>query len=160
MRNSRGGIITDQWSQCLLPWRGFFQPAPGSELRSRRCRRRIFSEGIDYVGAELNGLQQFERNNWHCHIQFEIAGLIAEGNRRVTADDMSRNLMTDSQRTGLTLPGIIAEPACVSGRPISPIAQRGPEASQCRSLAILIRLTARVLRAPLTCTEASRAACG
>ena len=67
--------------------------------------------------------------------------------------------MTDSQRTGLTFLGMIDEPGCVSGNPISPIAQRGPEASQRRSLAILIKLTAKVLSAPLTWTEVSHPAC-
>lgn len=98
----------------------------------------------------VNSIEQFQRNNWHRDIQFEVARLAANGDRRVATDDVGSDLITDSQITGLTLPGMIDDPGSVSGRPISPIAQRGPEASQRMSLAILIRLTARVLSAPLT----------
>ena len=60
---------------------------------------------------------------------------------------------TDSQITGLTLPGMIEEPGWVSGRLISPRPHLGPEASQRRSLAIFVRLTANVFSAPLAWTR-------
>ena len=41
--------------------------------------------------------------------------------------------------TGLTLPGMIDEPGCRSGRLISPSPVRGPEPIQRRSLQILVR---------------------
>ena len=44
---------------------------------------------------------------------------------------------TASGTTGFTLPGMIDEPGCRSGRWISPRPQRGPEDIQRRSLAIL-----------------------
>ena len=45
--------------------------------------------------------------------------------------------------TGLTLPGMIEEPFCSSGRKISPIPARGPEPISARSPAILVSETAR-----------------
>ena len=56
--------------------------------------------------------------------------------------------MTDSAITGLTLPGMIDEPGCNSGRISSPMPQRGPEPIQRMSLAIFIRLTATVFKHP------------
>ena len=50
--------------------------------------------------------------------------------------------LTDSQSTGLTLPGMIDEPACSSGRSSSPSPAAGPLASRRMSLAILVRATA------------------
>ena len=66
---------------------------------------------------------------------------------------------TDSHITGFTLPGMIEEPGWVSGSSISPMPHRGPELSQRKSLAILVRLTAKVFKLPLTWTTASLAAC-
>src|SRR5437667_9059441 len=60
--------------------------------------------------------------------------------------------------TGLTLPGMIDEPGCVAGMEISPMPQRGPEASQRMSLAILLKLTAMVLSCPEASTIAFLAA--
>ena len=62
---------------------------------------------------------------------------------------------TDSGITGLTLPGMIELPGCTSGSSISPSPARGPEPSHRMSLAIFIRLTATVLRAPLHSTTPS-----
>jgi hypothetical protein len=53
-----------------------------------------------------------------------------------------------SQITGLTLPGMMDEPGWIAGSFSSPMPQRGPEPSQRMSLAILLRLTAMVLRCP------------
>src|ERR1051325_4328823 len=60
-----------------------------------------------------------------------------------------------SLMTGLTLPGMIEEPGWVEGMEISPMPQRGPEASQRMSLAILLKLTAMVFRKPLASTMPS-----
>ena len=54
-----------------------------------------------------------------------------------------------SDCVGLTLPGMIDEPGSFSGRLSSPIPERGPLASQRRSFAIFVRLTARVASAAL-----------
>ena len=62
---------------------------------------------------------------------------------------------TDSAITGLTLPGMIEDPGCVSGNVISPIPHRGPEASRRMSEAILVRLTAMVFKVPLASTMES-----
>ena len=63
---------------------------------------------------------------------------------------------TASQMTGFTLPGMIEEPGCRSGRAISPRPARGPEPIQRRSLQILYRLTAITRSTPLASTSASR----
>ena len=62
--------------------------------------------------------------------------------------------------TGLTLPGMMLEPGCRSGRWISPSPARGPELIHRRSLQILVRLTATTLAAPLSATSASWAGLG
>ena len=53
---------------------------------------------------------------------------------------------------------MIELPGCSDGSEISPMPQRGPEASQRRSLAILLSDTAIVFSAPLVSTAASLAA--
>ena len=64
-----------------------------------------------------------------------------------------------SGTTGLTLPGMMLEPGCRSGRWISPRPVRGPELIQRRSLQIFVRLTATTLSAPDSSTTASCADC-
>ena len=64
-----------------------------------------------------------------------------------------------SGTTGLTLPGMMLDPGCRSGRWISPSPVRGPELIQRRSLQIFVRLTATTLRAPDSSTTASWADC-
>ncbi len=59
---------------------------------------------------------------------------------------------------GLTFPGMMEEPGSLSGMIISPIPLRGPELSILISLAIFIRDTAVLFRAPLNSTTASWAA--
>ena len=78
--------------------------------------------------------------------------MTAEGNRRIATDDVRGHLEHDSHSTGLTFPGMMEDPGCVSGRWISPIPQRGPDASQRKSLAIFIKLTASDFKLPLMCT--------
>lgn len=68
-------------------------------------------------------------------------------------------MSTASGMTGLTLPGMIEDPGCRSGRAISARPVRGPEAIQRRSLAILVSPTAMVLSCPLVSTIPSRAPC-
>src|SRR5690606_29745865 len=63
-----------------------------------------------------------------------------------------------SDWVGLTLPGMIDEPGSFSGIVNSPRPQRGPDANQRTSLAILFKLPASVLSAPEANTSASRAA--
>jgi hypothetical protein len=65
---------------------------------------------------------------------------------------------TDSGMTGLTLPGMMDEPA---GSPAADLVQAGARADAIHrtSLAILIRLTAIVLSAPEISTSASREPC-
>ena len=66
---------------------------------------------------------------------------------------------TTSGITGLTLPGMIDEPFCSSGRNSSPMPARGPEPISARSLAILVSETAITFSAPDSSTSASRLAC-
>ena len=60
-----------------------------------------------------------------------------------------------SDWVGLTLPGIIELPGSFAGMRISPIPQRGPDASQRTSLAIFMQAAASCLSAPLAATKAS-----
>ena len=68
--------------------------------------------------------------------------------------------ITDSQTTGLTLPGMIDDPGWIAGRLSSPIPQRGPEPRWRMSLAILESETAIVFSSPWAATNESLAACG
>jgi hypothetical protein len=61
-----------------------------------------------------------------------------------------------SGMTGLTLPGMIDEPFCSSGRKSSPRPARGPEPIHARSLAIFVSETATTLSIPDSSTSASR----
>ena len=66
---------------------------------------------------------------------------------------------TASGITGFTLPGMIEEPGCRSGRLISASPARGPDPIHRRSLAILCRETATTRSWPDSSTSASRAPC-
>ena len=66
---------------------------------------------------------------------------------------------TTSGITGLTLPGMIEEPFCSSGRNSSPMPARGPEPISARSFAIFVSETAITFSAPDSSTSASRFAC-
>ena len=61
-----------------------------------------------------------------------------------------------SHITGLTLPGMIDEPGCRSGRMTSKKPQRGPEPNQRMLLAMLNKLMAMVLICPWDSTKPSR----
>ena len=63
-----------------------------------------------------------------------------------------------SQSTGFTLPGMMLDPGCRSGRWISASPAVGPLASQRRSLQIFVRPTATVRSTPLSSTSESRVA--
>ncbi len=63
-----------------------------------------------------------------------------------------------SHWVGFTLPGIMELPGSFSGMLISPMPQRGPEASQRTSLAIFISEAASPFSAPWVCTRASQVA--
>ena len=58
---------------------------------------------------------------------------------------LKQTWLTTSGRTGLTLAGMIEDPACSSGRLISPSPVRGPEDSSRRSLQTIPSLTATCL---------------
>ena len=66
---------------------------------------------------------------------------------------------TTSGITGLTLPGMIEEPFCSSGRKSSPMPERGPEPISAMSPAILVSDTAITFSAPDSSTSASRLPC-
>ena len=65
---------------------------------------------------------------------------------------------TVSHSTGLTLPGMIDDPGCRSGRCTSASPVMGPDPIQRMSLAILVSETATVRSAPDSSTRPSRAA--
>ena len=62
--------------------------------------------------------------------------------------------LTTSGITGLTLPGMIEEPACIAGRLISPSPARGPLDSRRRSLQVFESFTATRFSTPESCTKA------
>ena len=64
-------------------------------------------------------------------------------------------MVNASHWVGLTLPGIIEEPGSFSGNSNSPMPHLGPDPINLMSLAIFIRLTAKVFSAPLVFTIAS-----
>ena len=64
-----------------------------------------------------------------------------------------------SGSTGFTLPGMIDEPGCRSGRRISDSPARGPEPIHRMSLQILVRLTAITRSWPEASTSASLEPC-
>ena len=66
--------------------------------------------------------------------------------------------VTISHMTGLTLPGMIDDPACSSGRCSSPRPVAGPDPMSLMSLAILISATAKLRRWAEASTNPSRAA--
>ena len=68
-------------------------------------------------------------------------------------------IVTDSQITGFTLPGMIDEPGWTSGIAISAIPARGPHPSSRMSPAILYIATAMARSAPLAATTASSVDC-
>jgi hypothetical protein len=70
----------------------------------------------------------------------------------------TQTMVMASDCVGLTLPGMIDEPGSFSGIVISPMPERGPEASQRTSLAIFISAPASVRSEALTVTMASCAA--
>ena len=61
--------------------------------------------------------------------------------------------LTTSGMTGLTLPGMMLDPACTGGRLISFSPARGPEDSRRRSLQILDSFTAMRLSTPENWTK-------
>ena len=70
----------------------------------------------------------------------------------------AQSMVIASDWVGLTLPGMMELPGSFSGMVISPRPERGPDASQRTSLAILKSAAARPLSAPCACTSASLAA--
>ena len=67
----------------------------------------------------------------------------------------AQSMVIASACVGLTLPGMIELPGSFSGSEISPIPERGPEASRRRSFAIFVSAAASVFSAPCANTSAS-----
>ena len=61
----------------------------------------------------------------------------------------AHTMVTASQTTGFTLPGMMLEPGWIAGSVTSASPQRGPEFMSLTSFAIFIMLAATVLSAPL-----------
>ena len=110
-------------------------------------------------GEQHDRPQQVVRHQRDLHVQLEVALHAADRDRGVVADHLRADLAATSGITGLTLPGMIDEPFCSSGRKISPRPARGPEPIQRRSLEILVSDTATVFSAPDAATRPSRLAC-
>ncbi len=98
----------------------------------------------------INGMRTLS-SNWPC-----IPPTVIAVSLPITC---AETCSTTSGSTGLTLPGMIEEPFCSSGRKISPIPVRGPEPISARSPAIFVSETATTFSAPESSTSASRLAC-
>jgi hypothetical protein len=107
----------------------------------------------------VDRLQQVARDERDAHVELELALQAADGDGGVVADDLRGHLEDNLGITGLTLPGMIDEPFCSSGRKISPMPARGPEPMRAMSCAILVSDTATTFSAPDSSTSASRLAC-
>jgi glycine betaine/proline transport system substrate-binding protein len=110
------------------------------------------------VGQQAHALQKVVDHHGAEHVQLEVARRPADVDGHVVAHDLAHSMVSASHCVGLTLPGMMDEPGSFSGMVISPSPLRGPLASQRTSLAIFIRLAARVLSAPWACTSASQLA--
>ena len=64
-------------------------------------------------------------------------------------------IMTDSETTGLTLPGMMLLPGCNASNSISPSPVKGPLFIQRRSFAIFIKVSAIFLTTEEACIAAS-----
>ena len=99
------------------------QPSTSSVSRWIDCSRLRAISGMRTLSS-----------NWPCRPPMVIAVSLP-----ITCAETCR---TTSGSTGLTLPGMIEEPFCSSGRNSSPMPARGPEPISARSLAILVSETA------------------
>ena len=68
-------------------------------------------------------------------------------------------MVTDSQITGFTLPGMIDDPGCTAGMAISAMPARGPHPNRRMSLAILCSAIATDFSAALAATVPSSVDC-
>ena len=98
----------------------------------------------------MSGTRTFS-SNWPC-----VPAAVIAASFPIT---WSPTWITTSGITGFTLPGMIDEPFCSSGRRSSERPARGPEPISARSFAILISETATTLSAPESSTSESRLAC-
>ena len=72
-------------------------------------------EGFDCIFEDFNGMEQVEGDNGHHDVEFQLAGLTCEGNRRIAAKNLEHTMSSISAMTGFTLPGMMEDPGCVEG---------------------------------------------
>ena len=118
---------------------------------SRSASDVVVSRWIDWSRLRAMSGMRTLSSNWPCEPAIVIAMSLP-----MTWQETWR---TTSGMTGLTLPGMIDEPFCSSGRNSSPMPARGPEPMSARSLAIFVSETATTLSIPDSSTSASRLAC-
>ena len=98
-----------------------------------------------HVGQQPDRLEQVAGDHRQVHVELEVALATRRRRRRRRCRSPARaTWVTASGMTGFTLPGMIDEPGCRSGRRISARPVRGPLPIQRRSLAILTSATASV----------------
>ena len=115
-----------------------------------------------------NDSQASARRRTECRKLWMMSGLKTfsskwpEAPPMLTATSLPRTwaqtMVSASDWVGLTFPGMMELPGSFSGMVSSPRPERGPEASQRTSLAILVRAAATVFSAPWAKTRASCAA--
>ena len=111
----------------------------------------VVSRWIDWIRLRpISGIRTFS-SNWPCMPPIVIAVSLP-----ITC---AATCSTTSGITGLTLPGMIEEPFCSSGRNSSPMPARGPEPISAMSLAIFVSETASTFSAPESSTSESRLPC-
>ena len=120
MRSRRGSIPAAQCSRKLA------QP---SAISRQLCSRSCASSGMNTLSS-----------SWP-----DIPAMPTATSLPITC---AAAIVSASTCVGLTLPGMIELPGSFSGIAISPIPERGPEASSRTSLAILKSDTATVRSAP------------
>src|SRR5579884_2666606 len=143
-------VAADSVSSAYRSHCSRFASIPATHFSSRR-RHAAASSPIDCSTFRASSGTNTLSSKWPCMPPTATAASFP-----ITC---AATCVTTSGITGLTLPGMIDEPFCSSGRKISASPARGPEPRKRRSLAILVRLTASVLSAPDVSTSPSRAAC-
>src|SRR5437762_171689 len=123
-------------------------PSTHFSASSREAAERSLIESSRF--RAIRGTNTFS-SKWPCMPPIAIAWSLP-----ITC---AATCVTTSGITGFTLPGMIDEPFCSSGRKISARPARGPEPRKRRSFAIFVSETATTFSAPDASTSPSRAAC-
>ena len=127
-----------------MRWR--FGSIPSAQKRSKFTHASASSRTLCSTLWMMSGLKTFSSK------LPDAAPIVTATSFPITC---AATIVIASHCVGLTLPGMIELPGSFSGIVISPRPERGPEASQRTSLAILVSATASVFIAPCSSTSGS-----